>query len=199
MPLWYSTARVKQPSRHGGSALAATSNGSFNLVSGDSMTVSNMFRFNVVDPRGVASFVGPAHALKIMAAACARGAKSVQTLLDIATDYDADWAASVKSGLRVFDEHNVMNLSEAYRNVGSEDGDLMLHPFRVLDAETSQRSMVPTRLGLVVINLNEQRIIQIHNRYAELMRVDRGRIRRDGKPTSHLYAYELPETWNILP
>lgn len=163
------------------------------------MTILNLFRFNIVDDRGVASFVGPAHALKIIAAACSRGADNVQTLLDIAADYDADWAASVKSGLRRFDEHNMTELSETYQSVGEVDGELPFHPFRVLNAETRRRSMVPARLGLVVINLNERRIIQIQNSYAELMRVDRGRVRQGGKPTSLVYAYELPDGWSILP
>jgi hypothetical protein len=163
------------------------------------MTVLNVFRFNIVDDRGVASFVGPAHALKIIAAACSRGAGNVQMLLDIATDYDADWASTVKSGLRRFDEHNMTELSETYRRVGEMDGELPFHPFRVLSSETRQRSMVPGRLGLVVINLNDHRIIQIQNSYADLMRVDRGRVRRGGKPTSLVYAYELPDAWSILP
>lgn len=163
------------------------------------MSSHNLFRFNVVDARGVASFVGPAHALKIIAAACSRGADNVHTLLDIAVDYDADWATAVKSGLYVFDEHNITELSEPYKRVGLPDDELALHPFRVLNAETRRRSMEPARLGLVVINLRERRIIQIQNSYADLMRTDRGRIRRDGRPTRHVYAYDLPDAWNILP
>ncbi|MGI8405457.1 MAG: hypothetical protein ACR2OE_11965 [Thermomicrobiales bacterium] len=163
------------------------------------MSSHNLFRFNVVDARGVASFVGPAHALKIIAAACSRGADNVHTLLDIAVDYDADWATAVKSGLYVFDEHNITELSEPYKRVGLPDDELALHPFRVLNAETRRRSMEPARLGLVVINLNERRIIQVQNSYANLMRTDRGRIRRKGRPTQHVYAYDLPDAWNILP
>lgn len=163
------------------------------------MSSHNLFRFNVVDRRGVASFVGPAHALKIIAAACSRGADSVLTLLDIAVDYDADWATDVKAGLHKFDEHNVTELSPAFKHVGIPDHGLALHPFRVLNAETRQRSMQPARLGLVVVNLKERRIIQIQNNYAELMRTDRGRIRRNGRPTQRVYAYDLPDAWNILP
>lgn len=163
------------------------------------MSFLNLFRFNVVDARGVASFVGPAHSLKIIAAACSRGADNVHALLEIAIDYDADWATEVKAGLHRFDEHNVNDLSDSYERVGVPDDDLELHPFRVLNAETRRRSMEPARLGLVVINLNERRIIQIQNNYADLMRTDRGRIRRNGRPTQYVYAYDLPDAWNILP
>jgi len=160
---------------------------------------SNLFRFNVVDATGVSSFVGPAHALKIIAAACSRGAEDIHSLLDMAVEYDPEWAQRVKAELRIFDEHNLSELSEPFKDVGVHGGHLSLHPFRVLNQETRRRSMEPARLGLVVFNLKERRIIQIQNSYADLRRHDRGRIRRDGKPTRHLYMYKLPEAWSILP
>jgi hypothetical protein len=59
--------------------------------------------------------------------------------------------------------------------------------------------MQPARLGLVVMNLRDRRIIQIQNSYAELDRKGRGRIRANGRPTRTLYHYELPESWRIVP
>ncbi|HWK82020.1 MAG TPA: hypothetical protein VNP95_14700 [Thermomicrobiales bacterium] len=163
------------------------------------MSSRNLFRFNVIDQRGVSSFVGPAHALKVIAAACSRGAESLQSVLDLADEYDAEWARSVRQGLYRFDEHNIDTLSSGFAQVGSADGDQQLHPFRVLDATTRQRSMEPASLGLVVFNLKERRIIQIQNRYAELMRNDRGRVRRNGLPTRQLFTYELSDAWSIVP
>ena len=164
-----------------------------------SMSSGNLFRFNVIDQRGVSSFVGPAHALKVIAAACSRGAETVQTVLDMALDYDPDWAQGVRLGLHRFDEHNLDTLSSEFAQVGSRDGDQQFHPFRVLDATTRQRSMEPASLGLVVFNLKERRIIQVQNRYADLMRNDRGRVRRNGHPTRMLFSYSLSDAWSIVP
>ncbi|MGC4190046.1 MAG: hypothetical protein QM589_02270 [Thermomicrobiales bacterium] len=163
------------------------------------MSSRNLFRFNVIDQRGIASFVGPAHALKVIAAACSRGAESLQSVLEMAAEYDAEWARSVRQGLYRFDEHNIDVLSSDFALVGSGDGDQQNHPFRVLDATTRQRSMEPASLGLVVFNLKERRIIQIQNRYADLMRNDRGRVRRNGLPTRQLFSYSLSDAWSIVP
>jgi len=163
------------------------------------MVFVNQFRFNVVDPHGVSSFIGPAHALKIITAACSRGATDLHQVLEMAIDYDREWALDVKRGIRIFDEHNVDTLCEAFQEVGQEGSALQHHPFRVLDTETRRRSMVPARLGLVVFNLKAQRIIQIQNSYATLERHDRGRIRREGRPTTQIYTYKLPDAWSIVP
>lgn len=161
--------------------------------------ITNQFRFNIIDQRGISSFVGPAHALKALTAACSRGAESLHKVLEFVGDYDADWAQDVRIGMHRFDEHNLDVLSKAFAHVGSREGGQQDHPFRVLDATTRQRSMEPGNLGLVVFNLKEHRIIQIQNRYAELMRNDRGRVRRNGYPTNVVYQYELPEAWSIVP
>jgi predicted pyridoxine 5'-phosphate oxidase superfamily flavin-nucleotide-binding protein len=163
------------------------------------MVFINEFRFNVVDARGVASFLGPAHALKAMTAACSRGAADTTSMLILAGSYDADWALGVRHGLHVFDEHNTNVLSESFHDVGADEGEMRHHPFRVLDADTRRRSMVPARLGLVVFNLKDRRIIQIENRYANLMREDRGRIRHNGRPTRQVFSYALSDAWSILP
>ncbi|MGB3329761.1 MAG: hypothetical protein WBA46_12450, partial [Thermomicrobiales bacterium] len=162
------------------------------------MTASNLFRFNVIDQRGVSSFVGPAHALKVIAAACSQGAESLQSVLKVADEYDAEWARDVRLGLHRFDEHNIDSLSAGFARVGERDSEEAFHPFRVLDATTRQRSMQPASLGLVVFNLKERRIIQIQNRYSELMRNDRGRVRRNGLPTRQLFSYSLSDAWSIV-
>ncbi len=160
---------------------------------------TNVFRFNVVDGAGSVSFVGPGHGLKVIAAACSHGPQRVQDLLSYALRYDAEWAATVLGGLCVFDEHNVERVASGYEEAIASEDDGQHQPFRVVDGLTRSRSMVPARLGLVVINLKEKRIIQIHNSYADLSRQGRGRIRKEGRPTRSLFHYELPEAWQIVP
>lgn len=157
------------------------------------------FRCNVIDESGTVSFIAPPHGPKVIAAAIARGARNVVQLLQIARTFDADWVTDVGLDLMVFDEHNVNEVQEPFdRAVGAEDS-AGHRAFRVIDPLTRQRSLVPSRLGLVVFNLKEHRIIQIHNNYDDVRRKDRGRIRVHGRPTSRLFHYELPPDWSIVP
>jgi len=157
------------------------------------------FRCNVIDQTGTVSFTAPPHGLKVIAAAISRGARSLSELLQHARTFDAEWVQAVHLDLMVFDEYNVDNVGAAFRE-NVEAGDSSQHrAFRVIDPSTRRRSLIPSRLGLVVFNLKEQRIIQIHNSYDDLRRKDRGRIRVNGEPTNMLFHYELPPTWSLLP
>ncbi len=49
------------------------------------------------------------------------------------------------------------------------------------------------------LDLPAQRIVQVQNSYAALLRRDRGRIRTAGRPTRHLYRYVLPDEWRLVP
>ncbi len=159
----------------------------------------NHYRVNVIDERGTVSFLAPPHGLKVLAAAITQGASSGAQLLAYAHAFDAQWAATVRSQIMQFDEHNVDAISDSFHEVIAE-GDRIGHPaFRVMDTGTRQRSLVPGRLGLVVFNLKERRIIQIQNSYANLERRDRGRIRVDGEPINVLFQYELPGEWALVP
>lgn len=160
---------------------------------------TTVFRFNIVDESGSVSFVGPAHGLKVLAAACSKGPQSNLELLDYARTYDPDWIEQVRLGLMVFDEHNVEAIAPDYVAIVAAEDNADHRAFRIIDATTRARSMQPAQLGLVVVNLRERRIIQIQNSYAELNRKGRGRIRSRGVPTRSLFHYELPETWSIVP
>jgi len=160
---------------------------------------TSLFRFNVVDGIGAVSFVGPAHGLKAVAAACSKGPESIADLLEHAHRYDAAWIDSVVLGLLMFDEHNVDALSPEYEPIVANVVDLDHRAFRIVDATSRSRSMIPAHLGLVVVNLRERRIIQIQNSYAELQRKGRGRIRERGVPTRSLFHYQLPDSWSIVP
>lgn len=156
------------------------------------------FRFNVVDGEGTSSFTGPAHGLKVIAAGCAHNPVNLGMLLDRVERYDQAWVRAVRAGLRVFDEHNVEDVSSAFSDLIAS-GKNAIPPFRILDQASRNRSMQPEKLGLVVVNLRARRIIQVHNTYAELQRSGRGRIRKDGRPTRVLFRYTLPEAWRIVP
>ncbi len=160
---------------------------------------ANVFRINIVDEGGAISVIGPPHGLKVLAAGCSREPASIPELLEMARPFDPEWIERTKIGLRVFDEHNVDTLSPAYEQNVSQEADEGHAPFRIFDSTTRMRSMVPARLGLVIVNLKTRRIIQIHNSYSELSRKGRGRIRERGKPTQSMFQYELPEAWSIVP
>ena len=160
---------------------------------------TTVFRFNIVDETGSVSFVGPAHGLKVLGAACSKEPASIPQLLEFARTYDPDWIEEVRLGLMIFDEHNIEKVAPAYEPVVAIEEDQDHRAFRIIDSVTRARSMQPAQLGLVVVNVREQRIIQIQNSYADLGRKGRGRIRSRGVPTRSLFHYELPETWSIVP
>lgn len=157
------------------------------------------FRFTVIDNDGIVSFLGPGHGLKVFAAACSRGATDYRRLLTIAAEYDPTWTTEVRHGLCVFDEHNTPLSTEAFAALLREASGEAKLPFRVLDHETRQRSMQPSKSGLVLFNLKDKRIVQVQNSYADLRRQGRGRIRSDGRPTRSMFYYQLPETWQLVP
>lgn len=184
--LWYST----QPFFEGGIPLLIVDITWVSLMSND------VFRLNVIDEKASVSFLGPAHAMKAVAAACSHGATSWQDVIAKTRRYDPDWAEAVLRGLLMFEEHHVPSDDPNPPETDTVDASV---PFRIWDVETRRCSMEPGRLGLVIFNLKELRIIQVQNSYSELQRQGRGRIRSKGKPTPRIYHYKLPEDWAILP
>lgn len=157
------------------------------------------YRFNVIDPTGVVSFLGPRHGSKMIAAACGANHKDVDGVLTFVHSLDELWAREIERGLEAFDAEKRSEPSGALSSdVAAERRD-WLRPFRVVDQETRQASMKPGPLGLLVVNLKEHRIIQVDNRSIGLRRTDRGRVRRNGKPTRMLFRYRLPSDWAIVP
>ena|SRR5829696_1657963 len=157
-----------------------------------------MMRFTIVDDRSTTSFLAPPHVLKAITACCARGVSSVREVLSMLAEYDAILANEIKDQLSVFREHNTSSdtawIQARFDQELDEAG-----PFDVLDERTRRVSLEPTRLGLVVFNLPARRIVQVQNTYANLQRSDRGRVRRNGKPTQTFYSYTLPADWSIVP
>jgi hypothetical protein len=157
-----------------------------------------MMRFTIVDDCRTTSFLGPPHVLKAITACCARGASSIREVLAMLAEYDANLATVIKDHLSVFREHNTSSDTGWIRARFDQELD-EAGPFDVLDERTRRVSLEPTRLGLVVFNLPARRIVQVQNTYANLQRSDRGRVRRNGKPTQTFYSYTLPADWSIVP
>ena len=158
-----------------------------------------LIRFTVADRDGTTSFVGPGHAIKMLVAACAKGPETVGELLDHTRRYDDQFANQVLNGLSVFDEHNIRDNTSSIETLLAEHPPGDWPPFRVFNDTTRRASTQPGRAGLIVINLNEKRIVQVQNSYSEIQRRDRGRIRSSGRPTRTLYHYDLPKDWALVP
>ncbi|MBX6342093.1 MAG: hypothetical protein IRY97_06520, partial [Thermomicrobiaceae bacterium] len=116
-----------------------------------------------------------------------------------ARPYDSEFIDTVRYGLAIFDEHNTQDDARAFRSILDTTPSRELPPFRVLDAATKAASLEPAGTGLLLFNLEARRIVQVQNSYAQLLRQDRGRIRRNGQPTRILYHYRLPDDWSIVP
>lgn len=137
-------------------------------------------RITVVDEERTVSFVAPAHALKMAAAACARDPKSIAEFVAGLGNFDPDLAASLSSGL-------------------SGSGGIGMQVVTVRDDQTRGESLEPAGAGVVVFNLPARRIVQLRNDVAEIQRADRGRMRRNGRPVQLFYHYDLPPEWAIVP
>jgi hypothetical protein len=162
-----------------------------------------VMRFTVVDNEGSVSFVAPCNALKALVAACSKHPTDLESLLNASTRYDTDLKANVLNSLASFDEHNLDGSYDHIRNVidyaGEQRTEHNIPAFRVVDEATRQASLTPVKAGLVLFNLKERRIIQVHNTYDNVRRRDRGRIHEGGSPTDRLYHYNLPMDWQIVP
>lgn len=161
--------------------------------------VVSVIRFTVTDRQGTASFVGPCHAIKMVVAACSRHPETIDDLLRHTRPYDPDFVSSVWSGLTVFDEHCTPDEPAGLHRLLSTTQSRDLPPFRVIDDASREASLEPVDTGLILINLAARRIVQVQNSYADVQRADRGRVRRQGKPTPLLYHYRLPAEWRIVP
>jgi hypothetical protein len=159
----------------------------------------SVIRFTVVDTEGTTSFVGPCHTIKMLVAACSRNPATMNELLEYTRPFDESFVDDVRSGLSVFDEHNTREDTHAFYEWKHEVSNRQLPPFRIYDETMRQESLKPAGTGLVVLNLKEQRIVQVQNSYEDVQRQDRGRIRREGEPTPILYRYKLPDAWRIVP
>lgn len=156
-------------------------------------------RLNVIDEGGVVSFVGPAHAAKVLTAACSRKPTGLGDLLRIARPFDEEMIDEWIEGIALFDRHNQGGDYAAIHALLGSLNPTATPPFRVVDDVTRKASLTPVSAGLILFNLKAQRIVQVQNSYSAILRQDRGRIRTEGRPTRHLYRYVLPNEWALVP
>ena len=160
---------------------------------------SNEYRINMIDERGTISLLAPAHGPKMLTALAGLEFDFARDMLQAVSALDSAWITQVQSQLAMFDEFNVDELSEEWYEM-IERSDSATHPaFRVIDSVTRSRSLQPASLGLIVFNLKERRIIQVHNSGSDLEREGEGRYREDGHPQDRMYSYILPENWSLVP
>jgi hypothetical protein len=102
-------------------------------------------------------------------------------------------------GLAVFDEHNVEgDYGAIHENLGTApDDDEPL--FRVVDERTRQRSLEPTRTGLIIFNLKDRRIVQMLNHFYAVERTGDVHIHNGQRYSRRTVNYELPQSWSIVP
>lgn len=156
-------------------------------------------RYTVVDESGTFSFVGPGHALKMLAAVCSAARVDGVELVRKLSQFDAELSTAVLNGLAIFDEHCLVERPESFDAWADGRSSRTDEPFRVINERARQQSLRSGPLGIVIFNLKDQRIVQVQNSYSPLRRQDRGRIRIDGRPTRYLYRYALPSEWAIVP
>ncbi len=157
------------------------------------------YRINMIDEYGTISLLSPAHGPKMLTAMAGLQFDSTKDMLLAVSALDSSWIWQVLSQLSMFDEFNIDELHDDWREM-IERKDSAVHPaFRVLDPITRQRSLQPGSLGLIVFNLREHRIIQVQNNGTDLEREGAGRYREDGRPRGEMYRYTLPQNWSLVP
>jgi hypothetical protein len=156
-------------------------------------------RFTIVDPRGAVSFVDDGFLMMPLVAACATNPGSLGEMLQRVDQIDRRLRNRILHGLAVFDEHNVEgNYAAIHRSLASVDGGA--EPvFRVVDDLTRQRSLEPTRTGLIIFNLKDHRIVQVLNHFYAVERSGDVHLHNGQRYSRRTVSYSLPASWSIVP
>lgn len=156
-------------------------------------------RFTVVDPRGAVSFVGDGFLMLPLVAACASSPPSLADMLAHVDQIDRRLRDRILSGLAVFDEHNVEGDYTAIRETLRERQEQDEPVFRVVDDLTRDRSLQPTRTGLIIFNLKDHRIVQVLNHFYAVERSGEVHLHNGQRYSRRTVSYSLPESWSIVP
>ena len=159
----------------------------------------SMIRITIIDSTYSISFGAGGYLAKMVVAACSRKPSDLDALLGYLAAYDAVAVEAIRHGLNHFDEFCLPGDAEACQRWLDGGGVADGKPFRMLDSKLREASLTQLDLGLVIVNLVERRVVQVANRYGTVLRKDRGRLRREGKPISQLYSYSLPDDWSLVP
>ncbi|MBI3967042.1 MAG: hypothetical protein HY329_15515 [Chloroflexi bacterium] len=159
----------------------------------------NVMRFTVVAAGGTVSFVAPCESLLPLVAGCAQNPRTLTQLLDSVGRFDQRLREFVNSGLAVFDEHNTKGDYSSIHAALQLCEPHQIPVFRVVDEKTRRASLEPVKAGVVIFNLVDRRIVQIHNTYGEVRRRGRVPVFDERRRTGEVYRYELPASWDIVP
>ncbi|MGI8824593.1 MAG: hypothetical protein ACR2JC_02910 [Chloroflexota bacterium] len=156
-------------------------------------------RFTVVDTRGTVSFVGDGFLIYPLLAACSSNPTSTIEMLQRADQIDKRLRNHIMAGLFIFDEHNVdgdytaIHQSLTLTN-GSDEP-----VFRVVDELTRERSLEPTKTGLIIFNLKDRRIVEMLNHFYRIERSGEAHLHNGKRYSRRTVGYELPASWSIVP
>lgn len=156
-------------------------------------------RITVIGGDRAISFSGPGHILKMMTAVVSTGCTCLPDILSRLEKLDDEFVAAVRRELSIFDEHCLAGDEGLTLSWFRDQPAAGTQAFRVIDPLTRRKNTEADQLGLTIFNLNDRRIVQVQNSFGNLLRQDRGRLRRGGKPIGTYYAYELPPSWAIVP
>jgi len=153
-------------------------------------------RFTIVHSDGAISFVGDGFLMLPMVAACASNPVSLAELMARVDQIDRRLRDRILSGLAVFDEHNVEG---DYREIHQTLESGAEPVFRVVDDLTRQRSLEPTKTGLLIFNLKDRRIVQVLNHFYAVERSGEVHLHNGERYSRRTVTYQLPESWSIVP
>lgn len=156
-------------------------------------------RFTIVAPEGTISFVGDGFLMLPLVAACASNPRSIPEMLARVDQIDRRLRDRILNGLAIFDEHNVEGNYAAIRSALEETRDHDEPVFRVVDDLTRQRSLDPTRTGLIIFNLKDQRIVQVLNHFYAVERTGEVHLHNGERYSRRTVTYDLPSSWSIVP
>jgi hypothetical protein len=156
-------------------------------------------RFTIVDPAGTISFVGDGFLMLPLVAACASNPATLPQMLARVDDIDRRLRNRILNGLAIFDEHNIEGNYAAIHAQLENPAEEQEPVFRVVDDLTRQRSLEPTRTGLIIFNLKDHRIVQVLNHFYAVERSGEVHLHTGSRYSRRTVTYELPESWSIVP
>jgi len=159
----------------------------------------SLMRYTIVQDDGGISFVGDEYMLPALVAACATNPTTYQSLLDATHEYDRRPRDEVRNALAIFDEHNVPGGYDAIHHELTQERDVYTAAFRIVDDKTRHASVQPAPAGVIIFNLKERRIVQMQSDAGEVGRTGQAQHHNGRNWTRRVHAYELPDTWRIVP
>ncbi len=156
-------------------------------------------RFTIVDRGGTISFIGDGFLMLPLVAACASNPRSLAEMLARVDQIDRRLRDRILAGLAVFDEHNVEDNYQAIHQTLQASKNEAEPVFRVVDDVTRQRSLEPTRTGLIIFNLKDRRIVQVINKFYAVERTGEVHLHNGARYSRQTITYNLPESWSIVP